>query len=84
MKLEVLDPTHESGAIAFAHAPRLPALQGATVGIISNGKRNTVPFFDAYEKEPISLSLMRLSTGMLLSLVSVIEAVARRAVCMTQ
>jgi len=51
MKLEVLDPTHESDAIAFAHAPRMQALQGATVGIISNGKHNTVPFFDAYEKE---------------------------------
>lgn len=51
MKFEILDPTHESDATAFARAPRLPALQGATVGIISNGKRNTVPFFDAYEKE---------------------------------
>jgi len=51
MKIEVLDPTHESDASAFARAPRLSALQGATVGIISNGKHNTVPFFDAYEKE---------------------------------
>jgi hypothetical protein len=51
MKIEVLDPSHESGAAAFVLAPRRPALHGATVGIISNGKRNTVPFFDAYEKE---------------------------------
>lgn len=51
MNIEILDPTHESGAAAFTLATRLPALQGMTVGIISNGKRNTVPFFDAYEKE---------------------------------
>ena len=30
-------------------ASRLSALQGATVGIISNGKKNTIPFFDAFE-----------------------------------
>ena len=51
MNIEILDPTHESDAAAFTLATRLPALQGMTVGIISNGKRNTVPFFDAYEKE---------------------------------
>lgn len=51
MKIEVLDPTHESDAAAFTLATRLSTLQGATVGIISNGKRNTQPFFDAYEKE---------------------------------
>lgn len=51
MSIEILDPTHESDAVAFALATRRPSLQGATVGIISNGKRNTVPFFDAYEKE---------------------------------
>lgn len=51
MTIEILDPTHESDTMAFALAARLPTLQGATVGIISNGKRNTAPFFDAYEKE---------------------------------
>ena len=51
MNIEILDPTHESDAASFALAARLPTLQGTTVGIISNGKRNTVPFFDAYEKE---------------------------------
>lgn len=47
--MEILDPTHEADASGFALASRLSALQGATVGIISNGKKNTIPFFDAYE-----------------------------------
>ena len=51
MTLEILDPTHEGDASGFALASRLSALQGATIGIISNGKRNTIPFFDAFEDE---------------------------------
>lgn len=51
MTLEILDPTHEADAGGFALASRLPDLRGATVGIISNGKRNTIPFFDAFEDE---------------------------------
>jgi len=53
MTMEILDPTHEMDAEGFALASRLSALQGATVGIISNGKRNTIPFFDAFEDELI-------------------------------
>ena len=53
MTIEILDPTHEVDAVGFALAARLPALAGATVGIISNGKRSTAPFFDAFEKELI-------------------------------
>ncbi|MDD9906999.1 MAG: hypothetical protein OXT06_25775 [Rhodospirillaceae bacterium] len=49
--MEILDPTHEADAGGFALASRLSALQGATVGIISNGKKNTIPFFDAFESE---------------------------------
>tara|TARA_B100000676_G_C17925411_1_gene757870 strand:+ start:823 stop:1098 length:276 start_codon:yes stop_codon:yes gene_type:complete len=49
--MEILDPTHEAEAGGFALAARLSALQGATVGIISNGKKNTIPFFDAFESE---------------------------------
>ena len=49
--MEILDPTHEADVSGFALASRLSALQGATVGIISNGKKNTVPFFDSFENE---------------------------------
>ena len=51
MSIEILDPTHEGDAQAFALAPRLSALEGKTIGVISNGKKNTKPFFDAMEKE---------------------------------
>jgi len=51
MRIEILDPTHESGAAAFAPARRLTTLKGATVGIVSNGKKGTKPFFDAIERE---------------------------------
>ena len=47
--MEILDPTHEADASGFALASRLSALHGATVGIISNGKKNTIPFFDSFE-----------------------------------
>ncbi len=50
MTLEVLDPTYGGGANAFALAERLPSLEGRTVGIISNGKRGTRPYFDTLEK----------------------------------
>ena len=49
--MEILDPTHEADAGGFALASRMSALDGATVGIISNGKKNTIPFFDAFEDE---------------------------------
>jgi len=51
MSLEVLDPSHENDARAFAPAKRLKTLQGATLGIISNGKKGSKPFFDALERE---------------------------------
>ena len=51
MSIEFLDPSHESDARAFAPAKRLATLTGATIGIISNGKKGTKPFFDAMEKE---------------------------------
>jgi len=53
MSIEVLDPSHEAGAPEFALAPRLRALRGTTVGIVSNGKKGAKPFFDAVEKELI-------------------------------
>ena len=50
MSIRFLDPTHESGSAEFKPAPRLASLEGATIAIISNGKKNTKPFFDAVEK----------------------------------
>jgi hypothetical protein len=49
--MEFLDPTHESDARPFALAKRLATLEGATVAIVSNGKKGTIPFFDAFERE---------------------------------
>ncbi|MCB1549816.1 MAG: hypothetical protein KDJ41_18595 [Hyphomicrobiaceae bacterium] len=51
MTIRFLDPTHEADSRAFVAAPRLAALDGATVAIISNGKKSTKPFFDAIEAE---------------------------------
>lgn len=51
MGITFLDPTHESSSTKFNPASRLVSLEGATVAIISNGKKNTKPFFDFVEKE---------------------------------
>ncbi len=51
MPIEFLDPTHEAGAVSVSRADRLSSLEGATVAIISNGKKNTKPFFDAMANE---------------------------------
>ena len=48
MSIEILDPTHEAGSRDFVLARRLAALEGATVGIVSNGKQGTKRFFDAF------------------------------------
>ena len=44
--MELLDPSHEQRAVGGDPAPRLSALEGTTIGVISNGKENTKPFFD--------------------------------------
>lgn len=44
--MELLDPSHEQRAVGGDAAPRLTSLEGATIGVISNGKENTKPFFD--------------------------------------
>ncbi len=49
MAIEFLDPTHENVFGEFNKAPRLDTLEGAIIAIISNGKKGTIPFFDAYE-----------------------------------
>ena len=53
MSLEILDPTHETDPRDFTPATRLASLAGATVGLLSNGKKGTKPFFDALERELI-------------------------------
>jgi hypothetical protein len=51
MNIEFLDPTHENHTGEFALAPRVSTLEGAIVAIVSNGKKGTVSFFDAFERE---------------------------------
>ena len=52
--MEFLDPSHEADHRVFAPAKRLVTLEGATLGIVSNGKKGTKPFFDALEREFIA------------------------------
>lgn len=47
MAIEILDPAYEGTAADFVPAPRLATLAGATVAIVSNGKKGTPAFFDA-------------------------------------
>ena len=51
MSLEILNPTYEGEIGGFSVASRLSTLNDTTIGIISNGKKNTIPFFDAFEDE---------------------------------
>ena len=51
MTIEILDPTYDEQATDFRPAPRPDRLAGLTVGIVSNGKHGTVPFFDAMAAE---------------------------------
>ena len=50
MNIEILDPTYEGDSREFRYAKGLQKIRGATVGILSNGKKGTRPFFDALEK----------------------------------
>ncbi len=51
MTIDVLDPTYDEAATGLAPAARPDRLAGLTVGIVSNGKHGTVPFFDALADE---------------------------------
>lgn len=51
MSFEVLDPTYDESASTLEAATRLGSLDGQTIGIISNGKHNTRPFFAALADE---------------------------------
>jgi hypothetical protein len=48
--IRVLDPSFEQERHVWEVAPRPATLIGTTVGIISNGKANTRPFFDHLER----------------------------------
>ncbi len=50
MTIEVLDPTHEGDSREFKIASGLKDLKGSRIGLISNGKRGTLPFFNALEE----------------------------------
>ena len=50
MTIEVLDPTHEGDSREFKIASGLKDLKGSRIGLISNGKRGTLPFFNAIEE----------------------------------
>jgi hypothetical protein len=50
MAIEVLDPTNEDAPEPVALAPRLRTLEGATVGLLSNGKAGTARLFDHMEQ----------------------------------
>jgi hypothetical protein len=61
MSIQFLDPTHENHFGEFALAPKLNSLENAVVAIISNGKKGSIPFFDAYEeviRTPVDASLL--------------------------
>ena len=45
MAFRVLDPTPEKVPAVGQLAPRLPSLEGRTIGFISNGKEGTKGFF---------------------------------------
>ena len=55
MSLEILDPTHEADLADFTLATRLKRGEGATIGLLSNGKKGTRPFFDAASRSTCSL-----------------------------
>ena len=47
--MELMNPGHEQQAAGCEPAVRMSSLEGAVVGLISNGKENTLPFFDRVE-----------------------------------
>ncbi len=50
MTISVLDPTHEATAPGAKPAPRPTSLEGATIGIISNGKSGAKGYFAHLER----------------------------------
>ena len=50
MTLRMLDPTYDDKGEPFRLAPRVGGFKGLTVGVVSNGKKGTEPFFNAMER----------------------------------
>ncbi len=50
MPFQVLDPTNEATPPLGTPAPRPESLRGKTVGVISNGKEGTKPYFAHLDK----------------------------------
>ena len=50
MTFEILIPTYDNSIEPLTTANRLDTLAGKTVGIVSNGKLGTSPFFDEVER----------------------------------
>ncbi len=50
MTFEVLIPTYDDLATSIVVSSRLDSLAGKTVGLVSNGKLGTIPFFDEVER----------------------------------
>lgn len=50
MTFEILIPTYDNNVEPLTTADRLETLAGKTVGIVSNGKLGTAPFFDEVER----------------------------------
>lgn len=50
MTIEVLEPTYDDQPDGFEAAARATSLAGLTIGLLSNGKQGTVPFFDEMER----------------------------------
>ena len=50
MTIRVLDPTAGEAPANGKLAPRLPTLEGKTVGFISNGKEGTAGFFAHFDR----------------------------------
>ena len=91
MTLRVLDPTNETAPPLGEPAPRLDTLAGKTVGFISNASCATSLRWPMSSRgssrisarRPIRILSPRSEAGTRSSPGSAIEAVARRAVCMT-
>lgn len=53
--ITVLDPTNGERPAELAAAPRPASPEGMVVGIVSNGKQGTIPFFDGVEERLLEL-----------------------------
>jgi hypothetical protein len=55
--IEILDPTHGETSNEFSPADRLESLSGLTIGLLSNGKKGTEPFFAALAEQFLALGV---------------------------